>query len=50
MAVWRITAACLHLGEIYFDDSTYNENGVPCSIVNIEKMKLIAIILNIANP
>ena len=50
MAIWRITAACLHLGEIYFDDSTYDENGKPCQIINVERMNLIAKLLGFTNP
>eukprot|EP00347_Sterkiella_histriomuscorum_P008181 403346072 len=49
-AVWRITAACLHLGELSFDDSTYDENGKPCSVTNPERIQLIAKILGIQNP
>lgn len=47
MAVWRIVAATLHLGEIQFDDKTYDENGKPCSIVNMDRAHLIAKILGI---
>lgn len=48
-AVWRITAACLHLGEITFDPTTYDENGKPCSVKNLDRAKLIAKILGIEN-
>jgi myosin heavy subunit len=40
-----VTAACLHLGELIFDDSTYDENGKPCTIKNMDRMNLIARLL-----
>lgn len=50
MAVWKVTAACLHLGELEFDDSTYDENGKPCKIKNEQKMNLIAGLLGFSDP
>ena len=45
LAIWKVTAACLHLGELTFDDSTYDENGKACTIKNMDKMNLIARLL-----
>jgi len=42
-----MTAACLHLGEIMFDDKMYDENGVPCSIVNPEVMHVVCELLGV---
>jgi myosin heavy subunit len=50
LAIWKVTAACLHLGEIVFDESTYNENGKPCSVKNMDKMNLIADLLGFKAP
>lgn len=40
-------AACLHIGELQFDDSTYDENGKPCSILNIDKLAMVSMLLGI---
>jgi hypothetical protein len=48
--VWKVTAACLHLGELQFDESTYDENGKPCTIKNMDKMHLIGKLLGFADP
>jgi hypothetical protein len=40
-----MTACCLHLGELEFDDSTFDENGVPCKIKNPEVVDTIARLL-----
>lgn len=50
LAVWRVTAACLHMGELEFDDSTYDENGKPCTVKNMDKMNLIGKLLGFQNP
>jgi chitin synthase len=46
-AVWRVTAAVLHVGEVRFEDSTYDENGKPCTVVNMDKMNKVAKLLGI---
>lgn len=38
LAIWKTTAACLHLGEVQFDASTYDENGRACSVANPERV------------
>ena len=48
-AIWRMTACCLHIGEITFNDSDFDENGTPCSIVNIDRMQTLAKLLGIQN-
>ncbi len=50
IAVWRVTAAVLHIGELEFDASTWDENGKPCSIKNKDRLNLIAKLLGIQNP
>jgi len=49
-AVWRVTAAVLHVGEVRFEDSTYDENGKPCTVVNMDKMNMVAKLLGIDKP
>mmetsp|Transcript_29119 Transcript_29119/g.28158 ORF Transcript_29119/g.28158 Transcript_29119/m.28158 type:complete len:221 (+) Transcript_29119:929-1591(+) len=49
-AIWRLVAVTLHLGELEFDGSTYNESGTPCSIKNKDKIELIAKLLGSDNP
>jgi myosin heavy subunit len=48
LAVWRVTAAVLHVGELQFDGSTYDPSGKPCKIKNIEKYQMIAKLLGFA--
>lgn len=49
-AIWKTTAAVLHIGQLDFDDSTFDENGKPCSIKNPKTMALIAKLLGIQEP
>ncbi len=49
-AIWRTTAAVLHIGQLDFDDSTFDENGKPCSIKNPKTIALIAKLLGIQEP
>jgi chitin synthase len=44
-AVWRVTAAVLHLGQIEFDGSTYNVNGSNCKIKNMDVFNKVAELL-----
>ena len=49
-AIWRTTAAVLHIGQLDFDDSTFDENGKPCTIKNPKVIALISQLLGIADP
>ena len=51
-AIHRITAACLHIGQLDIDVSTYDDGKAqrPCSIKNKDVLKLVADLLGIANP
>jgi len=49
LAVWRVVAAVLHLGEISFDESTFDENGKPCTVVNKDRMAIVSRLLGISN-
>ena len=49
-AIWRMTASCLHMGEIAFSDANFDENGTACSVVNIDRIQLLAKLLGIQNP
>lgn len=48
--MWSTTAACLHIGELVFDDSTYDENGKPCTIKNMDRMNIVGKLLGFADP
>jgi myosin heavy subunit len=45
-AIWSIVASCLHIGNINFDDSTF-DNDKPCAIKNSEHLQTIATLLKV---
>lgn len=45
-AIWAIVASCLHIGNIIFDDSTF-ENDKPCAIKNGDYLQTVAKLLKI---
>lgn len=48
MGVWRINAACLHIGEIEFDESSFGDlEKDRGKVKNIDQVKLIAGLLGI---
>lgn len=51
-AIHKITAACLHIGQIEIDVSTYDDGKAqsPCSIKNKNVLKIISDLLGIQNP
>lgn len=47
LAVWKILSGILHIGNIEFDDSQYNENN-PCTLHDLSSLKIAAKILEIS--
>ena len=47
IAVWNIVAACLHLGNLEFDESVYREGEAPCGIKNPIALREAARLLEI---
>ena len=49
MGVWRINAACLHIGEIDFDEKSFDDSKSDWrgKVKNVDQVKLIAGLLGI---
>ena len=47
MAIWRVVASVLHIGELQFDESTYDESGKSCQITNMDRLATVARLLGI---
>jgi myosin heavy subunit len=48
--IWRICALVLHLGQLEYNKTTYDESkNVPCSIKNQDELKIVADLYGIAD-